>query len=70
VLIVVPWSAFWEQNFFAAWLPPLRDIIRNGFVRGAVTGIGILTVCAGLVELAALMAGRRPSRDAAGTPGG
>jgi hypothetical protein len=67
VLIVVPWSAFWEQNFFAASLPPLRNLIENGFVRGAVSGLGLLTVCAGLAELASLMASRRPAVDA-GTP--
>lgn len=59
MLIVTPWSAFWDQNFFAEALPALEPVIRNNFVRGAVSGVGVVTTIAGLVELMGLLAGRR-----------
>ena len=65
ILIVAPWSGFWEHNFFAATAPSLRPWLENPFVRGAVSGLGGITAVAGLWELGALLARRRP---AAGAP--
>jgi hypothetical protein len=58
LLVVVPWSAFWDRNFFLESLPIL-ELLKNNFVRGAVSGVGVVSVCAGLVELLALMPRRR-----------
>lgn len=57
-LIVLPWSAFWDRNYFADVLPLLRDIITNNFIRGAVSGLGVINVCAGLVELVSMLLSR------------
>lgn len=59
MLVLVPWTSFWDRNLFFASSPPLRDLVRNSFVRGAVSGIGVVTVLAGLAEIAALFAARR-----------
>lgn len=59
ILIMVPWSAFWDRNYFAESLPLLRNLIRNDFVRGAVSGIGVLNLIAGLADLRALLPWRR-----------
>ena len=60
VLIVAPWrTAFWDRNFFIERLPLLESLLRNVFVRGAVSGIGGLTALAGLAELAGIFATRR-----------
>jgi len=59
VLLVTPWSEFWDHNYFASTLPAVRVVLQNNFVRGAVTGIGALTVLAGLAELGVVLAGRR-----------
>ncbi len=64
MLIVVPWSAFWDRNFFVRTLPVLKDLLTNNFVRGAISGLGVITVWAGFIELSSLMmrrghAGRR-----------
>ncbi len=59
MLLVTPWSEFWDHNYFTSALPALGAILQNNFVRGAVTGIGALTVLAGLAELGAVLAGRR-----------
>ncbi len=67
VLIVAPWrTAFWDRNFFIERLPLLESLLRNVFVRGAVSGIGGLTALAGLAELAGIFATRRRREEQAG----
>jgi hypothetical protein len=62
LLIVVPWSAYWDRNYFAQALPLLHDVITNNFVRGAVSGIGVINVAAGVSELVSLMLSRHVER--------
>ena len=65
LLVVMPWwPAFWEHNYFSMAWPPLRAILSNNFVRGAVSGLGVVNLCAGFADLAYLF-GARPS-DASG----
>ena len=59
VLAVVPWSAYWERNYFADILPVLHAIITNSFFRGAVSGLGLVNLAAAIAELRSLLAGRR-----------
>lgn len=59
VLAVVPWSAYWERNYFADALPMLHAIITNYFFRGAVSGLGLVNLAAAIAELRSLLAGRR-----------
>ena len=67
VLIVVPWSAFWDRNYFVQSAPLLEALITNNFVRGAVTGLGIVNLCAGFVDLVVVfMTRERPLTDEAG----
>ncbi len=40
-------------------VPWIAAVARNNFVRGAVTGLGIVNLAAGLAELLALFAMRR-----------
>ena len=56
LLSVVPWSASWDRNYFTQGLPLVRTAITNNFVRGAVSGLGILNVAAGIGELISLLA--------------
>ena len=60
VLIVVPWLAFWDRNYFSQLLPPLHRLMTNNFVRGAVSGLGLINVLVGLTELVALVLRRSP----------
>ncbi len=55
ILVFVPWSAFWERNYFAESLPLLQAIVKNNFVRGAVSGIGVLNLVAGLADLRTML---------------
>ena len=59
VLTVVPWSRYWERNYFAESLPLLQLLITNNFVRGAVSGLGLVNIAAGLAELFAIISARR-----------
>jgi hypothetical protein len=72
LLVVLPWSAFWEHNYFAGAWPPLHAMLVNNFVRGAVTGLGLVNLYAGFADLAQLFAARDTSdislHDTAGGP--
>lgn len=58
MLILVPWSTFWERNYFAEVLPAIRPWLANNFVRGAVSGLGFVNLLAAGAELADVF-GRR-----------
>jgi hypothetical protein len=51
VLIVVPWTALWEGNQLLQPYPAVRQVLMNGFTRGAVTGLGLVNLLLGLQEL-------------------
>jgi hypothetical protein len=61
LLIVLPWSTFWERNYFVGVWPALRSVLMNYFVRGAVTGLGFVNVFAGFAELAPVFSMRGSS---------
>ena len=68
VLIVIPWSAFWDRNYFAQVAPPLRVLITNNFFRGAVSGLGVINILVGLAELVSLVLARSSERPASIKP--
>jgi hypothetical protein len=58
---VLPWSEFWENNYFAVAWPVVRSIVTNNFVRGGVSGLGVVNLVAGFADLlVALTARQRP----------
>ena len=67
VLLIVPWSGLWERNVFiqmaSEWVV---DAARSGWARGAVSGVGLLLVAAGLAEAVAIRAPARPGGPHAG----
>lgn len=63
LLVVLPWSGFWERNYFAMAWPALRELLTNNFLRGAVTGLGLVNLYAGFADLAVVFAAR-PSAGA------
>jgi hypothetical protein len=44
VLILVPWSTIWESNYFLYQYPGLGVVLRNAYLRGAVSGLGFMNV--------------------------
>ena len=44
LLLYLPWSSFWEQNYFLSHFPWLVRIVLNPSLRGIVSGIGVLDI--------------------------
>lgn len=64
ILVVAPWSGFWEHNRFAEARPALEAFLNSPYARGAVSGVGVITALAGLAELGSVIlskARHRPS---------
>ena len=59
LLVLVPWSPFWERNYFLTAFPALHEIVRNNYVRGGVSGLGVVNLLLGFNELAAVLLARR-----------
>ena len=57
-LLVVPWSSFWDRNYFAETVPVIHAVITNNFVRGAVSGLGLINLISGLGELISILLAR------------
>jgi len=43
-LILVPWSDIWDTNYFLYQYPALALVLKNSYLRGAVSGLGFLNV--------------------------
>jgi hypothetical protein len=50
VLAVLPWTAVWTDNSLVLGSPHLRQVLGTGFVRGLVTGLGLLDLWIGISE--------------------
>jgi hypothetical protein len=44
MLILVPWSDMWDVNYFLYQYPALGLIMKNPYLRGAVSGLGLMNV--------------------------
>ncbi len=44
LLLYLPWSAFWEQNYFLNYFPRLMPVILHPSLRGIVSGFGVLDI--------------------------
>ena len=44
LLLYIPWTAFWEQNYFLNHFPTLMPLLLHPSFRGAVSGIGVLDI--------------------------
>lgn len=44
LLLYLPWSDYWEKNFFLSHYPLLRSIVLHPSFRGVISGIGILDI--------------------------
>jgi hypothetical protein len=57
LLVFLPWHQSWQDNNFlyliadAVGSPGLRQAILSGWVRGAVTGLGIVNILIGIREI-------------------
>jgi len=44
ILILVPWLDSWETNYLFYQYPALGILLKNPFVRGAISGLGFMNI--------------------------
>ena len=49
-LVVLPWSDLWERNFFLTFFPGARPFALSNYLRGAITGLGVVNLWVGLAD--------------------
>jgi len=47
LLLYLPWSVFWEQNYFLSHYPWMMRFVLHPAIRGIVSGIGVLDIFVG-----------------------
>ncbi len=50
VAILPWWKKMWDQNLFILSHPALAAVLRNGAVRGFISGVGLLDIWIGVSE--------------------
>jgi hypothetical protein len=50
-LVVFPWLDLWDYNYFSALTPGWEDVWTSPYVRGAVSGLGLLNIWISFAEL-------------------
>ena len=50
-LLVFPWTEYWDANFFSALIPNSRQYWSNMYVRGAISGLGVVNLYISFVEI-------------------
>jgi len=52
LMAVLPWSPrYWDQNGWLLAHPALEAVLQQGWVRGLVTGVGLIDIWIGVSEL-------------------
>lgn len=49
-LIVLPWARWFDGGFSSQWPIWLQHLLQSGFVRGAVSGLGVVDIWLGILE--------------------
>ena len=63
VLLVAPWTVYWDRNIFVEMYPVLEPYLLALPVRGAVSGLGLVNLVAAITEFGSIV---RPSDSAWG----
>lgn len=50
LLIILPWTPEWTDNYLLLQFPSLRAVVSNGFFRGVCSGLGLLDIWIGFWE--------------------
>jgi hypothetical protein len=57
LLVILPWTPYWDDNFFLNYITGklqmtgLATFLQTGYVRGAVSALGIVNILAGLRDM-------------------
>jgi hypothetical protein len=50
-LLVFPWTEYWDGNYFSAFLPDWHRYWDNMYMRGAISGLGVVNLYIAFVEI-------------------
>ena len=74
-LVILPWTSLWERNYFLFRYPGLTPWLLNHYLRGALSGLGLVDIGLGAwyaahfrQTLARLLPALTPGAGAAGAP--
>ncbi len=63
LLIVLPWTVFWDRNYLFEAAPVIRSLLQSPYLRGAVSGLGLVNLGVGIAEVTAFVAARLDPRS-------
>lgn len=49
-LVMVPWSVLWDANYLLQPYPQVRALLLSGYMRGLVSGLGLVNIVLALDE--------------------
>ena len=50
LLTVLPWTRLWSDNTLLAGFPAMKEFFSSNFVRGLVSGLGLVDIWMGVAE--------------------
>lgn len=50
LLVILPWTPFWDNNFFFGLTPQLNGLWLSNYLRGGVSGVGLVNIWIGIGE--------------------
>ncbi len=54
LLLLLPWVGLWDHNYFALVATRWPDVWSSPYLRGAVSGLGVVDIAIALIELVRL----------------
>jgi hypothetical protein len=58
ILLLLPWTLLWDNNFFVSLFPGWSRFWLNSYVRGAVSGLGVVNLWIAASQALAMSRGR------------
>ena len=50
ILLVAPWTSWWETNYLLVPHPAVRAVVLSTFTRGMVSGLGVVNILLAVYE--------------------
>ena len=50
ILTVLPWTRVWAENSLLLGHPQIHDLLQQNFVRGLISGLGLVDIWMGIAE--------------------
>jgi hypothetical protein len=50
ILTALPWTRIWTENSLLLGYPQIREFLMHNFVRGLVSGLGLVDIWMGVAE--------------------